>query len=151
MSSQEAADSIDSGTRLLRLMTPDPLLIRAVIPAELLNLSVPPFLLLKRKLKVVHRRAKLLDRAWHRVNTVCVVVGIPPTNVFEREEGSRLTSRPPKFFFFFFFKDWHLSYHLLPILFFFLLLPKAPQYIVAYFSCGSFWLCYVGRRLSMAQ
>ena len=35
--------------------------------------------------------------------------------------------------------------------FFFLLLPKAPQYIVVYSSCGSFWLCYVGCHLSMAQ
>ena len=25
-----------------------------------------------------------------------------------------------------------------------------PRYIVAYFSCGSFWLCYVGCRLNMA-
>ena len=31
-----------------------------------------------------------------------------------------------------------------------LLLCKAPQYIVVYSSCRSFWLCYVGRRLSMA-
>ena len=30
---------------------------------------------------------------------------------------------------------------------FFFLLPKDPQYIVAYSSCGSFWFCYVGRRL----
>ena len=32
---------------------------------------------------------------------------------------------------------------------FFLLLPKAPQYIVVYSSCRSFWLSYVGRHLSM--
>ena len=31
-----------------------------------------------------------------------------------------------------------------------LLLPQDPQYIVVYSSCRSFWLCYVGRRLSMA-
>ena len=31
----------------------------------------------------------------------------------------------------------------------FFFLPKAPQYIVVYFSCRSFWLCYVGRHLSM--
>ena len=31
-----------------------------------------------------------------------------------------------------------------------LLLPKAPQYIVVYSSCRSFWLCYVGWYLSMA-
>ena len=31
-----------------------------------------------------------------------------------------------------------------------LLLPKAPQYIAVYSSCRSFWLCYVGRSLSMA-
>ena len=37
------------------------------------------------------------------------------------------------------FKDWHPSWHLLPIFFFFLLLlPKAPQYIVVYSSSGSF-------------
>ena len=34
--------------------------------------------------------------------------------------------------------------------FFFLFLPKAPQYIVVYSSCRSFWFCYVGRHLSMA-
>ena len=37
--------------------------------------------------------------------------------------------------------------------FFFLLLvllPKTPQYIVVYSSCRSFWLCCVGRCLSMA-
>ena len=33
---------------------------------------------------------------------------------------------------------------------FFLLLPQAPQYIVVYFNCRSFWLCYVGRCLSLA-
>ena len=31
---------------------------------------------------------------------------------------------------------------------FFLLLPKAPEYIVVYSSCRSFWLCYVGCHLS---
>ena len=46
-------------TRLLRLLTPDPVLGRAVIPVELLNFSVPQFLLLKRKLKVVLQRVKL--------------------------------------------------------------------------------------------
>ena len=45
-------DSRDSRTRLSRLLISKPLLIRAVISAELLNLSVLPFLL-KRKLKVV--------------------------------------------------------------------------------------------------
>ena len=35
-------------------------------------------------------------------------------------------------------------------LFFFSLLPKAPQYIVVYSSCGSFYFCYVGHHLSMA-
>ena len=42
----------------------------------------------------------------------------------------------------------------LPFLFlffsFFFFSPKPPQYIVVYSSCRSFWLCYVGRRLSMA-
>ena len=41
--------------------------------------------------------------------------------------------------------------NLLPLLLFFLLpLPQGPQYIVVYFSCRSFWSCYVGRHLSMA-
>ena len=31
-----------------------------------------------------------------------------------------------------------------------LLLPEAPQYIVVYSSCRSFWLCYVGCCLNMA-
>ena len=31
-----------------------------------------------------------------------------------------------------------------------LLLPKAPQYIVAYSSCDCLWLCYVGRCLRIA-
>ena len=34
--------------------------------------------------------------------------------------------------------------------FFLLLLPKATQHIVVYSSCRSFWLCYLGRHLSMA-
>ena len=38
---------------------------------------------------------------------------------------------------------------MLPI-FFFLLLPEAPRYIVVYSSCECLWLCYVGRCLSMA-
>ena len=29
------------------------------------------------------------------------------------------------------------------------LLPKAPRYIAVYSSCECFWLCYVGRRLSV--
>ena len=33
---------------------------------------------------------------------------------------------------------------------FFLLLPKAHQYIVVYSSCECLWLCYVERLLSMA-
>ena len=36
------------------------------------------------------------------------------------------------------------------LLCFFLLLPKAPQYIVLYSSCRSFWLCYVGHCHSVA-
>ena len=46
---------------------------------------------------------------------------------------------------------WEMSSNL-PIGSFFLLLllPKAPQYTVVYSSCRSFWLCYVGCRLSMA-
>ena len=51
--------AVESRTRLLRLLTPDPVLVRAVIPVELLNFSVPQFLLLKRKLKVVLQRVKL--------------------------------------------------------------------------------------------
>ena len=35
-------------------------------------------------------------------------------------------------------------------LFFFLLLPNAPEYIVVYPSCRSFLLCYEGHRLSTA-
>lgn len=58
-------DGRDSRTRLSRLLISEPLLIRAVISAELLNLSVLPFLL-KRKLKVVvPQRVKFLDRTWH--------------------------------------------------------------------------------------
>ena len=33
---------------------------------------------------------------------------------------------------------------------FYVYFPKAPQYIVVYSSCRTFWLCYVGRCLSMA-
>ena len=55
------------------------------------------------------------------------------------------------FYFYFFLKDWHLSLQLLPNFFiFFSSSPQAPQYIVIYSSCESLWLCYVGRRLSMA-
>ena len=44
------------------------------------------------------------------------------------------------------------SRYLLPIFFFLLLLllPRAPQYIVVYSSCRSFWFCYVGGHLSTA-
>lgn len=45
-------DSIDSGTSLSRLVTPNPLLTRPMIPVELLKLSAPHFLLLKRKLEM---------------------------------------------------------------------------------------------------
>ena len=93
---QEAVDSIDSRTRLSRLLTPNTLLVRAVIPSELFNLSVLQFLL-KRKLKVVPRRVKLLDRAWHPVKTIYEVGCIIPANGFEREEGPRLTLRPRNF------------------------------------------------------
>ena len=34
--------------------------------------------------------------------------------------------------------------------FFLLLLSKGPKYIVVYASCRSFWVCYMGYRLSMA-
>ena len=34
--------------------------------------------------------------------------------------------------------------------FFFSFSPKPPRFIVVYSSCRSFWLCYVGRCLSMA-
>ena len=43
---KKTVDSIDSGTTLSRLMTPIPLLIRAIILVKLLNLSVPHFFLL---------------------------------------------------------------------------------------------------------
>lgn len=43
---KKTVDSIDSGTTLSRLMTPIPLLIRAIILVELLNFSVPHFSLL---------------------------------------------------------------------------------------------------------
>lgn len=56
-------------------MTPNTLLVRAVIPSELFNLSVLQFLL-KRKLKVVPQRIKLLDRAWHPVKTIYEVVAL---------------------------------------------------------------------------
>lgn len=44
-------DSIDSGTLLSRLVTPNPLLTRPMIPVELFKLSAPHFLL-KRKLEI---------------------------------------------------------------------------------------------------
>lgn len=44
---------------------PDPCLFRAAIPVELLDLSVPPFPLVKRKPKLV----KLLVKAQHPVKT----------------------------------------------------------------------------------
>lgn len=77
-------DSLDSGTRLSRLTTPDPLLTGAVSPAELLNLYVSQFLLLETKLEVVHQRVNLLDRAWHPVKTIHEVVGHITANGFER-------------------------------------------------------------------
>lgn len=41
--SKKQGVAMDSRTRLLRLLTSDPVLVRAVIPAELLNFSVPHF------------------------------------------------------------------------------------------------------------
>ena len=52
--------------------------------------------------------------------------------------------------FFFFFQRLAPELTSVATLFFFILLPKAPQYIVVYSSCRSFWLCYVGCHLSMA-
>ena len=43
-----------------------------------------------------------------------------------------LLSSHGEFIYLFFFKEWHLSSHLLPTFFLFLLLPKALQYIVVY-------------------
>lgn len=48
----------DSGITMLKLLTPGPLLIGAVILAKLPDLSVPQLLLLKCKLQVVRQRAK---------------------------------------------------------------------------------------------
>ena len=45
---------------------------------------------------------------------------------------------------------WASIYSLSSFFFLLLLLPKAPQYIVVYSSCRSFWLCCVGCYLSMA-
>ena len=39
----------------------------------------------------------------------------------------------------------------LSFFFFFILLPKAPQYAVIYSSCECLWLCYVARHLSGAM
>ena len=36
------------------------------------------------------------------------------------------------------------------VIIFFFFSPKSPQYVVVYSSYRSFWLCYVGRHLSMA-
>ena len=51
--------------------------------------------------------------------------------------------------FFCFFKDW-LWANICCQSFFVFLPPDAPQYIVVYSSCGSFWLCYMGHHLSTA-
>lgn len=85
--------AMDSRTRLLRLLTPDPVLVRAAIPVALLNFFVPQFLLLNKKLKVVASEGKVL-RCWHPGRIVCEVVGVPTVNGFEGEERSRLTSKP---------------------------------------------------------
>lgn len=84
-------DSRDSRTRLSRLLLSKPLLIRAVISAELLNLSVLPFLL-KRKLKmVVPQRVKFLDRTWHPGKTVYEVVELSLQRALrERKAQGRL-------------------------------------------------------------
>ena len=52
------------------------------------------------------------------------------------------------YYYIFIFKDSNISSF--SSFFFIFLLPKAPQYIVVYSSCRSFWLCYVGCRLNTA-
>ena len=54
------------------------------------------------------------------------------------------------FLFFFFPKNWPWANIFCQSIFFFLLLPKAPQYIVTYSGCECLWSSYVGRHLSMA-
>ena len=49
-----------------------------------------------------------------------------------------------------FFKELTSELTSIANLLFFLLLPKAPQYMVVYTSCRSFCFCYVGLHLSMA-
>ena len=54
------------------------------------------------------------------------------------------------FFLFFFLKIGPELTSVANLFFFFILLSKGPQYIVVYSSCRSFWLCYMGRCLSVA-
>uniref|UniRef100_A0A9L0J3K1 Coenzyme Q5, methyltransferase n=1 Tax=Equus asinus TaxID=9793 RepID=A0A9L0J3K1_EQUAS len=85
-------------------------------------------------------------REAERANLTAVSPGRPQTFTFLKCTGlqSKKTS-----FFCCFFLNWHLSYHLPPVLLFSSPSPQSPQYIVVCSSCESLWLCCVGRRVSM--
>ena len=70
-------------------------------------------------------------------------------NVSTKQIFGQLLSNRNKYLFFF-FKIGTWANICCQSFFLSLLLPKAPQYIVVYSSCRSFWLCCVGHHLRLA-